>query len=90
MDGSVLGWEKLSGEKWGPAGNEIEGAWLGVGQGRRRRVCVFGLDEGHQHTRVHLTCLILAAVGAGGGCPALEAGAHTPSEGFETAPEYEP
>ncbi len=53
-------------------------------------MCVVGLDEGHQHTRVHLTCLILAAVGAGGVCPALEAGAHTPSEGVETAPEYEP
>ncbi len=45
-------------------------------------MCVVGLDEGHQHTRVHLTCLFLAGVGAGGFCASLEAGAYTPSEGL--------
>ena len=52
----------------GPTDNGIEGASVGCGLGTAAPcVCVFGLDEGHQHTRVHLTCLFLAGVGAGWG-----------------------
>ena len=72
--GRSWGWERL-GRRKGADGQRDRGCLVGCGPGTAAPcVCVFGLDEGHQHTRVHLTCLFLAGVGAGGGCAALEAG----------------